>query len=214
MVAGPIRPTRLAEQDVALARLLDDLLGGLPAAETPPLSSPVTGPVPSVGLNQSVEPPLQDASVPDPTTGGRPAWAGVRFRALLFRVGGHRFAMPLVALHSVAAMDRRPTALPQQPAWQIGVVRYRDQAVRVADLMALLGLTASGQPPRYLLVLGSGRAAVACDAIDDAIEVTRDAVRWRHAGRSRPWLVGFLVDSLSAVLDPLDIEKQIGMVNA
>jgi purine-binding chemotaxis protein CheW len=213
MGAAATRPARLADQDVALARLLEELLGELPV-ETAPVSSSSAEPAPSVGLNEPVEPPLQDASVPDPTTGGRPAWAGVRFRALLFRVGGHRFAMPLVALHSVAPMDRRPTALPQQPAWQIGVVRYRDQAVRVADLMALLGLAASGQPPRYLLVLGGGQVAVACDAIDDAIDVTSDAVRWRRSGASRLWLVGFLVDSLSAVLDPSVIEKEIGMVNA
>jgi len=211
--APPSPRSRLAEQDVALARLLEDLLGELPGDASPKPPSAALPPT-SGRLNESAEPPLQGESSAEPVGRGMPAWAGVDFRALLFRVGEYRFAMPLVALHSVAAMGRRPTVLPRQPDWQIGVIRYRDRAVRVADLLALLGLAASGTTPRYLLVLGGGQAAVACEQIDEAIDVSRDAVRWRAPGDSRRWLVGFLVDSLSAVLDPSAIEREIGMVNA
>jgi chemotaxis signal transduction protein len=207
------QPTRLVEQNAALSRLLQDLLGEVPedpgqSVEARPECSAHSA------LNDPVDRPLKGES--EGAAGMlAPRWGAVAFRALLFRVGEQRFAMPLIALHSVALFEQQATVLPGQPQWQIGIVHYRDQCLRIADTASLLGLSDSGRStPRYLLVLGEGQLALACDRIDDAIEVSGDAVRWRQAEGPVQWLVGILVDSLAAVLDPWIIEQELGMDHA
>jgi chemotaxis signal transduction protein len=132
------------------------------------------------------------------------------FQVLSFRIGDRRFAVPLLALHSVVRLEQRPRLLPGQGAWQIGCLRYRDQTVVVIDLARLLGLAGADGPPRYLLVLDGGRLALACDALGEVDRVEPAAVRWRRPGAAVQWLAGVVVGSLCLLLDAAAIEREFG----
>lgn len=222
MTEPPSPVTGLVTQDVALARLLEDLLGEVPerdhstTTETLP-SAPVRGTDASLHsplVNENRQAPLQSAG-PDPGSESLvPDWAAVGFRALVFRIGAQRFVIPLMALHSVVLLEQQLTELPGQPAWQIGVMRYRGQVLRIASMARLLGLADDCDRPRHALVLCDGQAGLACDRIDDAIDVACDTVRWRRPTASATWLRGIVADTLAAVLDPWVIEDKLGMEHA
>ncbi|MCB1773451.1 MAG: chemotaxis protein CheW [Gammaproteobacteria bacterium] len=201
-----VPPTRLVEHDGALDLLLDDLLAEATApivdrvAETPPLNSDVEAPItrPAAGdTHNDVVPTLC------------PPWALQPFRVLLFRVGGQRFAMPLVLLSSVALMPPRLHELPSGPDWELGIARLRDLSVVIADLGGLLGIATACEAPRYLLLVGEGRTAVACDQFEDAVLIETDQVRWPRGARVQPWLAGLLTCQMCVLIDPLVVEEKI-----
>jgi chemotaxis signal transduction protein len=199
-------PTRLVEHDSALDLLLDDLL----ADATEPSARAAVEPAP---LNSAAETPLTREAVSghaaEAETPLRPSWAMQPFRVLLFRVGQQRFAMPLVLLSSVALMPQRLHALPASPDWELGVARMRNVSVVIADLGGLLGIAAACEAPRYLLLVGEGRAAVICDQLEDAVLVDAEKVRWPKGARAQPWLAGLLTAQMCVLIDPLVIEHAI-----
>lgn len=197
MTVTATRPTRLARHDAALGSLLASLL-----AEVPEFTPADAGVVP---LNPPDIQPLtgQDPGEPALET-AVPVWAqaAARFRVLQFRIGEFRFAMPMVLLHSVALLPDRVTALPAQPRWQRGVVRYRGRTVVLADLGVLIGVAAQCQSARYMLVFGDGGQALVCDGIEDAVLVGKDDMRWSRRRQQRAWLLGLLVAQMCVLLDP------------
>lgn len=197
MTVTATRPTRLARHDAALGSLLASLL-----AEVPEFTPADAGVVP---LNPPDIQPLtgQDPGEPALET-AVPVWAqaAAGFRVLQFRIGEFRFAMPMVLLHSVALLPDRVTALPAQPRWQRGVVRYRGRTVVLADLGVLIGVAAQCQSARYMLVFGDGGQALVCDGIEDAVLVGKDDMRWSRRRQQRAWLLGLLVAQMCVLLDP------------
>lgn len=197
MNESAIQPTRLAEHDAALGSLLESLLAEVPEylpAATEPESLNPAGIQPLTGQDTG-EPEIR-AVVPD--------WAKVAagFRVLQFRIGEYRFAMPMVLMRSVALLPDRVTALPVQPRWQRGVVRYRGGNLALADLGVLIGVAARCESARYMLVFGDGGQAVMCDDIEDAVLVNTSEVRWRRERQHRAWLLGLLVGQMCVLLDP------------
>ncbi|HPE81654.1 MAG TPA: chemotaxis protein CheW [Gammaproteobacteria bacterium] len=197
MNESAIQPTRLAEHDAALGSLLESLLAEVPEylpAATEPESLNPAGIQPLTGQDTG-EPEIR-AVVPD--------WAKVAagFRVLQFRIGEYRFAMPMVLMRSVALLPDRVTALPVQPRWQGGVVRYRGGNLALADLGVLIGVAARCESARYMLVFGDGGQAVVCDDIEDAVLVNTSEVRWRRERQHRAWLLGLLVGQMCVLLDP------------
>ncbi|HOP16804.1 MAG: chemotaxis protein CheW [Gammaproteobacteria bacterium] len=197
MTVTATRPTRLARHDAALGSLLASLL-----AEVPEFTPADAGVVP---LNPPDIQPLtgQDPGEPALET-AVPVWAqaAAGFRVLQFRIGEFRFAMPMVLLHSVALLPDRVTALPAQPRWQRGVVRYRGRTVVLADLGVLIGVAAQCESARYMLVFGDGGQALVCDGIEDAVLVGKDDMRWSRRRQQRAWLLGLLVAQMCVLLDP------------
>ncbi len=225
------RPTRLVEHDAALGNLLESLLAEVPehgreTPSAPPAADPDTklepseplepaphevadSPPPKTSLNPASDAPLtNDESGETQHHGEMPAWAREPFRVLLFRIGELRFAIPLILMCSVTRIPDRLTQVPAQPAWHRGVARYREESVVVADLGLLLGLRTACPDPAYLLVIGDGREAIACDAVEEAVVVTADQVRWRRAA-GQPWLSGLLVDHMCGLLDAEVIGRRI-----
>jgi chemotaxis signal transduction protein len=205
------RPCRggLAQADHALSGLLDALL-----AEATGPSARGEAPAP---LNRPPRLPLEQdgsgADAPRPAerepAGGAPAWARQPFQVVVFAVGDARFAMPLLRMASVARPPARLGRLPGQPAWVLGVARIRGRNVTVVDLGGLVGITAHCRQARYLLVVGNGTAAVACDRIDDVETVRPDAVRWPARPAPGQWLAGMLLYRLCALVDPVALENGI-----
>jgi len=199
-------PTRLVEHDSALGLLLDDLL----AEATEPA---VNAAIDRASLNSAPPEPLtREEGSDDAGEAGktlRPTWAMQPFRVLLFRVGQQRFAMPLVLMSSVALMPQRLHVLPSGPNWELGVARMRNVSVVVADLGGLLGIELPCAAPRYMLLVGEGRAAVSCDQLEDAVLIDGDRVRWPKGTRVQPWLAGLLTGQMCVLIDPLVIEETI-----
>lgn len=197
MTATATRPTRLARHDAALGSLLASLL-----AEVPEFTPAAAGVAP---LNPADIQPLTGQDPGEPTSETAvPVWAqaAAGFRVLQFRIGEFRFAMPMVLLHSVALLPDRVAALPAQPRWQRGVVRYRGSTVVLADLGVLIGVAARCESARYMLVFGDGGQALACDGIEDAVLVGKDDMRWSRRRQQRAWLLGLLVAQMCVLLDP------------
>jgi len=206
----PIRSTRLVEHDAALHSLLDSLLAEVPAADAAavPIEAPTSPRAPA--LNADAARPLPTTGEPGPASRDlTPDWARPDFRALFFRVGEFRFAMPLVQMCSVSALPAQLARVPAQPAWHLGVARHRGRPVVVADIGLLLGLQTRCEAPRYLLVIGDGHAALACDRVEDAAAIGADAVRWRDPAAGRAWLAGLLVREMCALLNPAAVDEEM-----
>lgn len=212
-------PTQLVAHEQALHSLLDSLLSEavVPAAETPVMVGQIDAlEVPESWLNSRVAPPLTgqrpetSASTAERAGGGdAPVWAGQRFRALVFSIGGQRFAMPLVLMARVALMPERLSRMPAQPDWFVGIARSHGLSVVVAELGGLVDAGFRCMNPRYLLVLGNGSTAVVCDLIEDPLTVESDQVCWRSPSGRRDWMAGVLVEELCMLLDPEAIDIAI-----
>lgn len=209
-MSGRAKPTRLAEHDAALDSMLAPLLAEVPSdpdarCEEPAQVKEVTADA-EAEVKAENPYPLKGETVrplcdPGDASDASPAWANTDFRALLFHVGGFRFAIPLVLMRGIAMLPERRTRIPGQPGWHLGVVPYREQSVVVADLGELIGVAARCEAPRYLLVIGDGCQALTCDRIEDAALVRHDAVRWRRSVRPGAWLAGLLVENMCVLLN-------------
>lgn len=137
----------------------------------------------------------------------RPEWAQAEFQALLFSVGDLSLAVPLVTLHSVLPWpEEGVVGMPNQPSWCYGLLRYREQNVRVVDTATMVippdrAELMPTEAPKHLLIVGNGRWALACHAIGNVIRLTPDNVRWRNQGGNRPWLAGTVLEHLCALVD-------------
>ncbi|WP_078118950.1 chemotaxis protein CheW [Thiosocius teredinicola] len=212
LMRPPATPT--VEQDAALSNLLESLLAEVPPANAdvpaPPAAQPRVAPpvvetppvdAPAPTLNEPTEQPLTKETQAEPPADSEiPAWVGGGFRTLLFRIGEFRFGVPLVLMHSVCPYPDDVTRVPGQPHWHRGVFRYRDASTVVADLGGVIGVAAAADDPKYLLVLGEGRKAIAIDAIVDTLVLHADQVRW-HKAAGREWLLGLLPDQMCGLLD-------------
>jgi chemotaxis signal transduction protein len=138
-----------------------------------------------------------------------PDWAEGGFRALFFRIGEFRFGMPLVLMRSIFTPSGRLTRVPGQAAWHCGLARHRGETVVVADFGLLLGVTASCAEPRYLLLIGDGQGALACDQLEDALALDPTEVRWTRPGSGPAWLAGFLPQQMCGLLDAEVIGNKI-----
>lgn len=207
------KPTRIAEHDEALRSLLDSLLAevpreALPAAESAPSAGSVTEPATGPATRPAV-PPLNEPGPTPLTRSEAPAWAVRGFQALLVRMGDARFAIPLLMMRSVAPLPGRCTAVPGQPDWHRGVVRYRERAVVMVELGPLIGVDVRCADPRYLIAIGDGGEALICDALDDAPVVAPGEVRWTASARAPTWFAGLLVAQMCVLLDAQAISASI-----
>lgn len=187
--------TRLAEHDTALSGLLESLLAEVPA------NAPVRTncePAPGPELNTTQEQPLPEQGAAASLI---PDWAASAFRALLFRIGGIRFALPLVLMRSVVSLERSPRRLPGQPTWQVGIVHSRGRQVVLAELGGLIGIEARCRAMRYLLVIDDGGLALACDEVEEAVLVETTDVRWHRRSPDRAWLAGLLLGQMCVLLN-------------
>jgi purine-binding chemotaxis protein CheW len=206
------RTSGLVEHDVALDTLLSSLLAEVPdyVPNPPPASAVPQGlaarpdAMPGAVLNPAPPAPITQ---PELNVQQPPEWAGASFRVLLFRIGAMQFAVPLAMLRAVSELAEPPHQVPGQPAWHLGLVRYRGESLMVADLGALLGIRAVCDDPQYLLVIGD--VAIACDALGEALTAEPAAVRWRRGGEARAWLAGLLTGPMCALLDVAEIDRLI-----
>ncbi len=136
---------------------------------------------------------------------GRPDWAQDRFECLLFSVAGLKLAVPLISLGSIHKLDKDLTPLVGRASWFMGLYRSGDRNIRVVDTAKWV------MPDRYhdavkdgydfIIRLGDSDWGMACDSVEQAIQLEPEQVKWRTERSKRPWLSGTVIEHMCALLD-------------
>jgi len=92
---------------------------------------------------------------------------------IVFELAGRRAALPTGDVTSVVEIDH-VTAIPQAPAWVLGLSALRSSTLTVIDAAAAIGLAGPAMPApgtrAAIAEHGGHRYALVVDAIDDVAE--------------------------------------------
>ncbi len=137
-----------------------------------------------------------------------PEWAQYEFQALFFKVDKIVLATPLTELLKTIKIEKPPTNIPGQPSWFMGLLDVRDRRIGVLDTGQLIYGKTKGQqrdlkqqPFKSILITCDGNWGLACDEILSIGKLQPDQVRWRTLRKKRPWLIGTVIEELTAVID-------------
>lgn len=137
-----------------------------------------------------------------------PEWAQHEFQALFFKVDQLILATPLIELSKTIKIDKEPTKISGQPSWFMGLLDVQGQRVGILDMgQLLLGKTKGQQrdlktkPFKRILITLDGKWGLACDEILSIGKLEPQNIRWRSMRKKRPWLVGTVIDELTAVIN-------------
>lgn len=182
-------PTRLLDPREALTGYLESLFRDAPAdaAETASIT-PVETPA-------AAQPP---ASIVTP-----PAVPADPGRCAVIRIGDLRLALPLTELCGIRRQAQRPSRLPGQPAWVLGIAGASGDRVLVVDAAMLMarGGVPGEYPDLHLVTIAAGRWALACNGVESTIPIAAGAVRWRERREEDPWFAGVVADELCTLID-------------
>jgi len=227
------KPPSIVHQQLALDVYLQTLLDEVPEAEddavaetveaarlvarealsTAPESVPVVVSSPDVAVKTLVR--TRQAKLVEPENPVKlqalsvmPDWAQYEFQALFFKVDQLILATPLIELSRTIKIDRKPSKIPGQPSWFMGLLDEHDDRIGVLDTCQLIfGKNRSQQrnqedyPFKRILITQDKKWGLACDEILSIGKVKPDGVRWRTARQKKPWLIGTIIDELTAIID-------------
>ena len=126
-------------------------------------------------------------------------------QCLMFKVGETLLSIPLTELHSVVEWKNKLTQLPGEPDWAIGVLKHRDNNIRVIDSASLLQIKREEERlPGFILVLGDENWGISCDQIDKVMTLNYDDVQWNQ-NQTNQMALGTIRNSLSSLLNPSGI---------
>lgn len=216
-------PPQIVQQKLALdaylSTLLDDIPEALEADERPKivakqLDKPVEPLIQRLTVNQPLPQAQQNELVAfeKPTKfqplSVMPEWAQHEFQALFFKVEHLILATPLTELSRTIKIDRKPGKIPGQPAWFMGLLDENDSRIGVLDTGQLLfGKLRGSQrdleanPFKSILITQDKRWGLACDEILSIGKLKPDKVRWRTSRQKKPWLIGTVIEELTAIID-------------
>ena len=137
-----------------------------------------------------------------------PEWSQNEFQALFFKVDQLILAAPLTELLRTIKINRQPSKIPGQPSWFMGLLDQHDSRIGVLDTGQLVfGKSRGSQrdleqnPFKSILISQDGRWGLACDEILSISKLQPEKVRWRTMREKRPWLIGTVIEELTAVID-------------
>ncbi len=215
---------QVVHQDIALDSYLSTLLDEIPSLEEldqveevklkvvptpvkraePPCVNPV--PVEKIVV-QATKKEEKQQKVLKPLS-VMPSWAQYEFQALFFRVDNLILATPLTELLRTIKIEKEPTIIPGQPSWFMGLLDTHEQRIGVLDTGQLIFGKIKGQqrdleeqPFQRILITGDGKWGLACDEILSIGKLEPDKVRWRTMREKKTWLVGTVIDELTAIID-------------
>jgi len=184
------------------------------ALDEPPRLTAVTAPPSSQALIRRA-PPVEPVTIIDaePIVKAQalsvmPGWAQQEFQALFFKVEHMILATPLHDLSRTIKLDRKIGKIPGQPSWFMGLLDDQDSRIGVLDTGQLVFGKQRGsqrdletQPFKQILITEDKRWGLACDEILSIGRLQPDKVRWRTQRRHRPWLIGTVIEELTAIID-------------
>lgn len=137
-----------------------------------------------------------------------PEWTQHEFQALFFKVDQLILATPLIDLSRTIKLERKPTKIPGQPSWFLGLLDQHDSRIGVLDTGQLVfGKSRGSQrnleenPFKRILITEDKKWGLACDEILSIGKLMPEKVRWRTIRQKKPWLVGTVIDELTAIID-------------
>ncbi len=155
-----------------------------------------------------VENKEEDSNKPIKPLAVMPDWAQYEFQALFFKVDKLILATPLTELLRTIKVEKAPTKIPGQPSWFMGLLDTHEQRIGVLDTGQLIFGKTIGQkrdlekqPFQRILITQDGKWGLACDEILSIGKLEPSKVRWRTLRKKKPWLIGTVIDELTAVID-------------
>ena len=222
---NPVKPQqKIIQQGLALDAYLSTLLDEIPEQILPeekPASIQVkvqekqAEPIaPKVIVTRPLQPPLPvatvtvDAPVKLHPLSVMPDWSQHEFQALFFKVEHLILATPLTELSRTIKIDRNPSKIPGQPSWFMGLLDEHDSRIGVLDTGQLIFGKLHGMqrdletnPFKSILITHDKRWGLACDEILSIGRLKPEKVRWRTSRQKKPWLIGTVIEELTAIID-------------
>lgn len=137
-----------------------------------------------------------------------PDWSQHEFQALFFKVDQLILATPLIDLSRTIKLERRPGKIPGQPSWFLGLLDEHDCRIGVLDTGQLIFGKIRGsqrnldeQPFQRILITQDKKWGLACDEILSIGKLKPEKVRWRTVRQKKPWLIGTVIEELTAIID-------------
>jgi len=216
---------QIIHQDLALDAYLRTLLDEVPEADEEALAFVEEPPVVRTAPKPKAEPvkrietaPVvirQQSNLVQPENPAKlqalsvmPEWAQHEFQALFFKVDQLILATPLIDLSRTIKLERKPGKIPGQPSWFLGLLDDQDSRIGVLDTGQLIfGKSRGGQrnleenPFRRILITQDKKWGLACDEILSIGKLKPEKVRWRTSRQKKPWLIGTVIDELTAIVD-------------
>jgi hypothetical protein len=93
----------------------------------------------------------------------------------------------------------------------LGRWRHPGGEARVADLAAVLAPDMAGAPAPSLVLLAEREWALACVVDEEPVHLGNDAIQWRAAAVTRPWLAGMARELSCGVLDASSLMDMLDM---
>jgi len=216
-------PPRIVQQQLALDAYLQTLLEVVPEADEADLATVAPAEqrsVQTLAPDVAVQAEKALIRLPEPALVAlenpaklqaltvMPDWALTEFQALFFKVDQLILAAPLVDLARTIRLERKPGKIPGQPSWFLGLLDDQDSRIGVLDTGQLVFGKTRGQqrnleerPFKCVLVTQDKKWGLACDEILSIGKLKPEKVRWRTVRRKRPWLIGTVIEELTAIVD-------------
>ncbi len=207
------RPLVLLDQQLALGAYLESLL--CVPAEAPESAECAQKPAEQeAGAGEPVR--TQDPSVleecPAPVPAAAPRqWARSRFPCLRFQVAGLTLAVSLQRLNGVLPWPADGVSpMPGHAPWFLGLLYHQGRQIKIIDTAWHVlppdrrqAPAPGADPGRFqnIVLIGDGQWGLACDKVDEVMQLEPDAVKWRSANGKRPWLAGTVIAHMCALLD-------------
>ena len=143
----------------------------------------------------------------------RPPWAQERFDCLLFDVCGFKFAVPLITLGQIQAINNDLSSVFGQAPWFMGIQKTAMGKMRVVNT-ALFVMPerykpdASYQPP-YMISIADCPWALAVDRVNQPISLAPDEVKWRVHREKQTWLAGVVKKQMCVLIDIPALAQQL-----
>lgn len=218
-------PNSLLKQDTAIGNYLDDMLHhatkGSLGREAEPVAEMDISLLPVELLSEAdvvaeVQVSIVEEQITEPVSDSHALTSEMfPLQCLMFKVGENLMSLPLIELHSVIEWQENLTRLPNEPDWMLGILKYRDNNVNVADGAGILQIKRDrGRKPAHILVLGDEKWGLTCDQIDKVVTIDYDDVQWNQRNPNSVTL-GIIRSSLSSLLNSKSIiaNLQLGRVN-
>lgn len=137
---------------------------------------------------------------------GIPEFAQQPFQCLIFDLAGLNMAIPLERLNGIVEIQEGITPMPGHSPWFLGLLPERGMQIKIIDTAQLV------VPAKYrqaqtqdtlqkAILIHDSEWGLACNQVKEVITLDKDAVRWRKAAGTRPWLLGTVIDQMCALLD-------------
>lgn len=137
-----------------------------------------------------------------------PDWSQHEFQALFFKVEHLILATPLTELSRTIRIERNPSKIPGQPSWFMGLLDEHDSRIGVLDTGQLIFGKLHGSqrdleanPFKSILITQDKRWGLVCDEILSIGRLKPEKVRWRTSRQKKPWLIGTVIEELTAIID-------------